>query len=422
MSGNLIKPSDCSVVANSGLVLDGTKLWIPDHRDRLMHAILWLLKDEAYKYAPITIDCALTTSCGQRCLHCYADMQTDQKVSLSRDVILRFLDDAAKIGVKAVSFVSDGESGVSPYCLEAILHGKRNGLDMAIGTNGVWLDRGILVEILKVLTYLRFTINAGTPKGYLKIHGGRNPSKGFQEKILKDFEKVCENILLASKIKREEGLDVTVGMQMVFRPEYKEELIPLCCLAIKLGADYLIIKHCSDDEKGTLGVKYGDYMSSEIQGLLKRAEAMSTDDTKIVVKWSKIDAGKNRSYKACLAPSLMGQYSGSGIVAPCGMLFPERFTEDYGIGNISGISYRDMVKGDRYWEVMRKLSNTALFDPRTMCGTLCLQHKPNEFLWNLVYEEIPGRKLRKRNLVEIESILSEYDKKDSSGIIHRNFV
>lgn len=402
------------------LVLDNTKLGLPDHRDRLMLAILWLLGYRSYRYAPIGIDCALTTNCGHKCSHCFGKLQTKKKVYLSRDVILRFLDDAAKAGVKAVSFVSDGESGVSPHCREAILHGKRNGLDMAIGTNGVWLDGEILEDILRALTYLRFTINAGTPEGYVRIHSNNSPDKKFRNVIRGDFERVCQSIKDATTIKRQNGLDTTVGMQMVFRPEYKEDLLPLCSLAIDLEADYLVIKHCSDDEMGTLGINYEAY--EEMTGLLEKAENMSTAKTKIVVKWSKIKAGKNRSYKACLAASLQGQYSGSGIVSPCGMLFNEKFTGRFHVGKLQINSYKEIVESNRYWEVMRHISSPQHFDPNTMCGTLCLQHKPNEFMWKLMYEDLPDGSFRQRDLEEIEAILKEYDKIDSSGIIHRNFI
>jgi len=50
--------------------------------------------------------------------------------------------------------------------------------------------------------------------------------------------------------------------------------------------DYGVIKHCSDDEFGTLGVDYEKYES--MYGLLKEAEEMSNYDTKIIVKWEKI--------------------------------------------------------------------------------------------------------------------------------------
>ena len=39
---------------------------------------------------------------------------------------------------------------------------------------------------------------------------------------------------------------------MVLMPEFKDEIIPFAKLAAELGVDYGVIKHCSDDEFGTL--------------------------------------------------------------------------------------------------------------------------------------------------------------------------
>ena len=46
-----------------------------------------------------------------------------------------FLEDCAEIGVKGISFVSDGESTISPVC-KACKYGYELGLSMAVGTNG----------------------------------------------------------------------------------------------------------------------------------------------------------------------------------------------------------------------------------------------------------------------------------------------
>jgi MoaA/NifB/PqqE/SkfB family radical SAM enzyme len=75
------------------------------------------------------------------------------------------------------------------------------------------------------------------------------------------------------------------------------------------------------------------------------------------------------------------QFSGSGLVAPCGMLFNSRYRK-YHIGNIADTSFKGLWKSDRYWEVINLLVSDE-FDARSMCGSLCLQHKVNDALWKL---------------------------------------
>ena len=72
---------------------------------------------------------------------------------------------------------------------------------------------------------------------------------------------------------------------MVLMPEFKDEIIPFAKLAVDLGVDYGVIKHCSDDEMGNLGVDYSKYES--MYDLLEKAEDMSNENTKVIVKWEK---------------------------------------------------------------------------------------------------------------------------------------
>ena len=146
-------------------LLDGSKIMY--HADRVQ---AWLRGE---RIAPITIDCALTTHCSYRCVYCYGKMQLiNQAPNLPRQVVMDFLDDAAEIGVKAISFVSDGESTCNPCLYEAIQHGKANGLDMALGTNGFLLKDEELPNILPCLTYLRFNISAGERDRYAETIDG----------------------------------------------------------------------------------------------------------------------------------------------------------------------------------------------------------------------------------------------------------
>lgn len=343
------------------LILDGYKInW---HKKRVE---AWL---KGERVAPITIDCALTQSCTYNCVYCYAQLQANESKRMTKDVIFRFLDDAADIGVKAISFVSDGESTCSPYLYDAIVRGKSNGLDMALGTNGYLLKDEKLEEILPALTYLRFNMSAGEPARYAEIMGCKEEC----------FHKVCNTVKEAARIKKEKNLPVTIGLQMVLMPHFADQIIPLAKLGKELGADYSVIKHCSDDEEGQLGVDYSKYFS--LTDKLKEAEALSDENYLVKAKWSKILSGGKRKYPRCYGAPFMVQMSGSGLVAPCGMLFNSKYKK-YHIGNIVDTSFKELWKGDRYWEVMDLIASDK-FDAKTMCASLCLQHKVNEYLWDL---------------------------------------
>ncbi len=347
-----------ALAEHAELILDGTKLaW---HLERVR---AW---ERGERIAPITIDMALTRACNYACNFCYAMLQENDRNTITREVICNFLEDCAEIGVKGISLVSDGESTISPVFVGTIERGSELGISMACGTNGFIFNRRKLEQILPRMTYLRINIAAGEAKRYAEIMGVKEEW----------FHRVVQNIRDMVDIKRRDGLPVTIGLQMVLMPEYADQVLPLARLGKELRPDYLIIKHCSDNEEGDLGVNYGAY--KDLYPLLKEAESLSDEEYRVKVKWSKIQAEGKRSYQRCYGPPFIIQISGSGLVAPCGMLFNDRYKK-FHIGNIAEQRFKDIWRSDRYWEVMNYLASPQ-FNAQKMCGTLCLQHKVNEFL------------------------------------------
>ena len=57
---------------------------------------------------------ALTRACIYSYHFCYICSKNDRK-KITKEVIYNFLEDCAEIGVKGISFVSDGESTISPF-------------------------------------------------------------------------------------------------------------------------------------------------------------------------------------------------------------------------------------------------------------------------------------------------------------------
>ena len=131
-----------------------------------------------------------------------------------------------------------------------------------------------------------------------------------------------------------------------------------------------VIKHCSDDEYGTLGVVYEKYES--MYDLLDQAEHFSNEQTKVIVKWEKIKDKGKPSYKRFYGPQFLLQISGSGLVAPSGMFFNARYSKLH-MGNFTEERFKDIYSSDRYSRTMNYLASPA-FDAQTMMGTLPIQH------------------------------------------------
>jgi len=353
----MMSPQGTAVQTREGaLVLDTHKLSY--HYDRVD---AW---ENGERIAPISVDMALSRACGAMCSFCYAMVQEPQERAVIKTAqALNLLDDFAEIGVKGVSLISDGESTLSKAYVPFIQHAAQIGIDVGNATNGWEWEPEKIDQVLPFLTWVRFTVAAGTPAAYARIM-----YKGPEHTQV--FDRAMGHIRYAVELKKRLGLKVTLGIQMVLMPEFRDEIIPFAKLAVDLGVDYGVIKHCSDDETGTLGVDYSKY--NEMYSLLEQAESWSNDVTKVIVKWEKIkDQGKS-SYKRFYGPQFLLQISGSGLVAPSGMFFNAKYAKLH-IGNFTDERFKDIFRSNRYWRAMDYLASPS-FDARTMMGTLPIQH------------------------------------------------
>jgi MoaA/NifB/PqqE/SkfB family radical SAM enzyme len=346
------------------LVIDGTKIgW---HKERI----------EAWQrgelVAPITMDVAWTRRCNAACDFCAAKQQASASPSLDipRDKAFEFIDDAAEIGVKGISLISDGESTLVDYYDESIERMSKLGIKVGLGTNGIAFTRAQLERILPHTSYLRFNFSAGERKRYSEIMGVKEPI----------YDKVIENIKTAVQIVRDGKLSCNLNMNLVSDPKDEDQLLPFSRLAKELGVHYAVIKHCFVDDDGMIKVKVEDY--PKIEGTLKECEKLTEPDGsfRLVAKWNRIGEGSKRHYTKCYGPQFILQMSGNGLIAPCGPYFNEKY-KAFHIGNIMRTRFKDLFRGPRYREVMDYLGSEH-FDPSKRCPPNCLQHIANQWLFD----------------------------------------
>lgn len=354
------------VVDPKALELDGTKvMW---YADRIA---AWRRGE---RIAPITMDVSWTRKCQASCNFCYATLQSSEGSVITKEIAFQFLEDAAEMGVKGVSLISDGESTMVPFFAESVEYGAKLGLQMGTSSNGIALTRPVLEKVLPHLAYLRFNFSGGEKHRWAQI-------MGLKQAL---YDKVIENIKTSMEIKRRDNLGCTVNMQLVSMPQDADQLLPFAKLCAAIRPTYGIIKHCADSREGELGVDYSGYAG--LFDVLKECEALSDDDFRMAVKWSRLENEGKRSYQRCYGPNFILQMSGNGLIAPCGQLFNEKYKKMH-IGNVCETRWRDIWLSDRYLEVMNWLASDY-WDSQTMCGPNCLQHNSNIYLDRLVKGDI----------------------------------
>ena len=79
------------------------------------------------------------------------------------------------------------------------------------------------------MSWVRFTVAAGTPSRYAEIM--------YKDSTHTEvFDNAMTNIKYAVDLKKRLGLKVTLGIQMVLMPQFKDEIIPFA----QLGVDQVL--------------------------------------------------------------------------------------------------------------------------------------------------------------------------------------
>ncbi len=166
-------------------LMDSTKLMY--HPDRIADFLA------GKSIIPIHIDIGVTKKCNLRCSYCYGIFQKFTGEVISSKVLFNLFKQAGQIGIKSITVTGDGEPTLNPAIYDALLTGKRHGLDLGFATNGHNLGYIERVTLLKTLTWLRFNVSAYTVEGYKKVHNG---NESFRNKV---FTNIMEMVKLKTR-------------------------------------------------------------------------------------------------------------------------------------------------------------------------------------------------------------------------------
>lgn len=334
------------------------------HMDRVYHHYR-----DGKRIAPLHIDLGATKLCNARCVYCYGTFQKMSGDIIPRDVLLKLFEDAPKLGVKSMTITGDGEPTLNPAVYDACIIGKNNGLDIGFATNGIRLNEAAMMVLLQTCTWIRFNLSAADKEVYNKIHG------------VDAWTKVKEHIVSMMALKKMIGSNTTIGLQMVLIPDALEQIIPEAQFAIDAGLDYFVIKQFSDpgcEELSRFALSW--YDKPEVMSILKAAEAMSTEATKIVPKWDMIHSKGVRNYDHCVDCPLLFQISGTSKCYPCGFLFGN---EKYCYGDLKKQSLGEILESEHYWKVIKYMREE--FDVHKDCTGCCRHDFINTFMWQYLH-------------------------------------
>ena len=155
--------------------IDSHKLMYHPHR-----VSDWLKNKSIY---PIYIEMCPYGGCNHRCIFCAYNYTKYKPIFLDTSILKSRIENMAKIGVKAIMYAGEGEPLLHKDITDIINHTKLNGINVAVTTNGVMFTKEFSEKCLKSISWIKISVDAGTPETYKKLHCAPH----------KDFHTVLDN-------------------------------------------------------------------------------------------------------------------------------------------------------------------------------------------------------------------------------------
>jgi len=344
------------------LRIDGHKLIF--HPQRVAQ---WLDGNMIY---PVYMEISPAGICNHRCTFCAKDYLEYRPNFPDTDNLLERLSELGSLGIRSIMYAGEGEPLLHRDIALIIRHTRSVGIDVAMSTNGVLLEPKLAEQIIPSMSWIKVSINAGTPAGYGDIHRTEP----------EDFHKVFANIESASRLIETNDWGCTLGTQALLLPENAAEMELLAARSKDAGARYLVIKPYSQ-HPGSHTLAYSKVDYKPYLEAAERLERFNDSGFSVIFRantFRKIQSTE-RGYGCCLALPFWSYIDSTGNVWACNSYIGDnRFL----YGNIHDESFRDIWMGDR----RRRSLNFVAGELNTEnCRMNCRMDEINRYLWELTH-------------------------------------
>ncbi|MFC1682216.1 radical SAM protein [Nanoarchaeota archaeon] len=309
----------------------------------------WKRRQDCY---PLYVEIGLTNACNHKCTFCALDFLENGTALIDRDIMLKSLKEMSEKGVKSIMFGGEGESVLHKDICFFTQKAKEFGLDVSITTNGVHFSKDKIQQCLPFLSWIRFSVDSGSPENYSQIHGCPQ----------EDFYKVIENIRECIKLKKENNLNIIIGVQFLAIPQNLGEAVKLARILKEIGADNLQIKPYSKHPSSinNLILDEGEYNQLE-------KPLMEFNDSNFKVLFRRATAQRIEQgidYPECYGLPFFTLIDSKGNVLPCNLFYNN---EEFTYGNLYKNSFSEIWEGIKRKEILEKLKLKGCEDCRHGC-------------------------------------------------------
>jgi MoaA/NifB/PqqE/SkfB family radical SAM enzyme len=328
----------------------------------------WLDEKRIY---PLTVEISPSGACNHRCRFCAFDYLGYQPAFLEEELMAKNLALMAQNGVKAIVMAGEGEPLLNKATPKMIRHIKELGMDAGMSSNGVLFTEKISEECLPYLTWVRFSMNAGTPETYHLVHGGRP----------EDFNIVVSNLQKAVAVKAENRLPVTLGVQILMLPENVQEITKLGNILKNIGLDYFTVKPYSQHPKSINSAGAAIDYQKELD-LQDELDQIADDNFQVYFRAGSMrKLNQCRDYRKCWGLPFWAYIDSQGNVWACLAYIGDW---NFCYGNLHQATFTEIWEGEGWTKVMDYAEAMDISD----CRKLCRLDEINHYLNRL---KQPGR-------------------------------
>lgn len=334
--------------------IDGHKLHL--HPERVAQ---WL-SDPINTY-PIYVEISPVGHCNHRCSFCAVDYIGYKARSLDEGILSKRLEEMSGLGVKSVMFAGEGEPLLHKNISGLIYLAKHVGLDVAITTNGVLLDK--VFDVLPSIEWIKVSVNGGDEETYERIHQAK---KG-------DWEKVWNNIANA----RNKCGTAILGVQTVVLPDNILSVPKLIQKANEAKASYVVLKPYSQHASSKTRV----YEDTRYEEDKKRLQDWANDsDIPVIVRLDSMeewDAQEHKYHKCNATPYFWAYIMATGDVYSCSAYL---LNDDFCMGNINNNTFKEVWIGEKRFKHIMDMKDLDI----SQCRLNCRMNKVNKYLDQVV--------------------------------------
>ena len=315
---------------------------------------------------PTHVQLIISDLCNQDCHFCAYRMSSGFSVEkfpdehgnknpirfIPTEKCFEILQDCADLGVGAIEFTGGGEPTVHKDHIEIISFAQSLGMETGLVTNGVRLTDH---EAIRNLTWLRISLDAGTPETYDKIRKS------------KAWPKVMENLKLAGSF-----LGPHVGVGFVITKENFGEILEACCIAKKAGVAYVRLSAMFSME----GADYYKDIRGSVRLSIAQAKRLEDENFKIIDFFDDriVDLAQGKpDYKFCGEQQFVLYIGGDQKVYTC---CTNAYTTHGEIGDLRNIRFADWLKTHRRYDFNARSCHHCQFSEKNRIINFLLEEKP----------------------------------------------